>query len=211
MSQPVIGPRYTREEIESAFPTTVVSTAAIVPFPAKAANYGSDNLAGGPPAVLAARGASTTAAAQANLPGHWFDPLPTETKNSLVWALARHLVPHADKPRAEWLPVYAAFQDARLRGATEAEPAALWWCRSSKRCDEADIATSWNSFRPAGPGDSTVGTLIELGTKTGFDFGPWRSAPSADNATTVVIAAKAPTALSDIPAKLEPGAALDLM
>src|SRR5438067_1850327 len=91
MSQPVIGPRYTREEIESAFPTTVVSTAAIVPFPAKAANYGSDNLAGGPPAVLAARGASTTAAAQANLPsGRRFEDLPAEAKNGWLRALVAH-------------------------------------------------------------------------------------------------------------------------
>jgi hypothetical protein len=38
--------------------------------PAKVAgNYGSDNLTGAPPAVLVARGAATTAAAQANLPG----------------------------------------------------------------------------------------------------------------------------------------------
>jgi hypothetical protein len=184
-------------EPEQAATTTVVDDA---PLP------------GSPPAVMINGASGSLLAAQANVPGDWFDALPTEKKNSLVWALARHLVPYADESREKWLPKFAAFHDAFLRGATEGEAAAFWWCRTSKLCNEADIANSWAKFHPAGPGDSTIATLIKLGADTGFDFSPWRSGPqpSVPASTTVVItgapASQMPREMDEVTGQAELGA-----
>jgi hypothetical protein len=193
------GPRYTLEELETAF-----STARVVALPRETRQKNTslvDNLSGSaPPAIMAQRRAVQSGAAgapsmndAAQTDVHWAGKLSPENLNAMLWAFATdpRVVALANQPRDKWRQFVWSFKAFEQLGATEAKEAARKWSQDGASEEhpftEEGFENVWGSFDPAG--GTTAGTLLDAVKKVGFDTQPWRDI--ANGAAAVVGASPA--------------------
>jgi hypothetical protein len=229
------GPRYTLEELETAF-----STARVVALPRETRQKNTslvDNLSGSaPPAIMAQRRAVQSGAAgapsmndAAQTDVHWAGKLSPENLNAMLWAFATdpRVVALANQPRDKWRQFVWSFKAFEQLGATEAKEAARKWSQDGASEEhpftEEGFENVWGSFDPAG--GTTAGTLLGAANKVGFDLSPWRDLANGGADGTVVgslagttaggkplkIDPSGPRAITDIPAFLQPYDAVAIM
>lgn len=162
-------------------------------------------LPGAPPTIAAGRASAITAAAQANLDRGFFDRLPPARQIAFLRVFLEHIRPKADAPRSEWLPIVWAVT-ALTNSSAEGRALVLAWSKTSRRfISEADFDRDWRSYCRK-PNSIGAGTLFHVAQEYGFDLEPWR-----DEARGAVMPAPNDGAISAIPARLPPAAALSEM
>ena len=172
-------------------------------------------LVGGPasPFMTASGLPDMDAAARSGLEKRWFDELSDADKDGYLAEMLAlpAIIALADTSRGEgYLKVVAA---AARSGAPRAFEFTMNWAKTSRRYDTDDeFDRTFRSFTAARPGDVTIGTLIDLATKAGWEPAPWRQkAAGALVATVVSQVLDARTPLSAMPNVMAESNALNWM